>query len=34
MKLGVDIFSIRFQEWNAFEYLDYCKKIGLDVVHF
>ena len=34
MKLGVDIFSIRFQQWNAFEYLDYCKKIGLNVVHF
>jgi sugar phosphate isomerase/epimerase len=34
MKLGVDIFSIRFQEWNAFEYLDYCRKIGLNVVHF
>ena len=34
MKLGVDIYSIRSQEWDAFEYLDYCKKIGLDVVHF
>ena len=34
MKLGVDIYSIRSQEWNAFEYLDYCKKICLDVVHF
>jgi sugar phosphate isomerase/epimerase len=34
MKLGVDIYSIRSQEWNAFEYLDYCKNICLDVVHF
>ncbi|MFQ5810099.1 MAG: sugar phosphate isomerase/epimerase family protein [Armatimonadota bacterium] len=34
MKLGVDIFSIRSQQWNAFEHLDYCKRIGLDVVHF
>jgi len=34
MKLGVDIYSIRSQDWNAFEYLGYCKKIGIDVVHF
>lgn len=34
MKLGVDIYTIRSQEWNAFEYLDYCEEIDLDVVHF
>lgn len=34
MKLGVDVYSIRSQHWNAFQYLDYCKKIGLEVVHF
>lgn len=34
MKLGVDVYSIRSQGWNAFEYLDYSKKIGLNVVHF
>lgn len=34
MKLGVDHYSIRSQGWNAFEYLDYCKKIGTNVVHF
>jgi sugar phosphate isomerase/epimerase len=34
VKLGVDIYSIRSQGWNAFEYLDYCAQIGLDVVHF
>lgn len=34
MKLGVDVFSLRFNEWDAFGYLDYAKKIGLDVVMF
>ena len=34
MKLGVDVFSIRSQGWNAFEYLDYCHKVGFDIVHF
>jgi sugar phosphate isomerase/epimerase len=34
MKLGVDIYTIRSQGWDAFEYLDYCARIGLDVVHF
>ena len=34
MKLGVDIFSLRFNDWNAFELLEYASKIGLDVVHF
>lgn len=34
MKLGADLFSLRFNEWNAFEYLDYAAKIGLDVVMY
>jgi sugar phosphate isomerase/epimerase len=34
MKLGVDVFSIRSQGWNAFEYLDYCHRLGVEVVHF
>jgi len=34
MKLGVDLYSLRFQEWNAFEYLDYCQQVGFEVVHF
>jgi sugar phosphate isomerase/epimerase len=34
MKLGVDIYTIRSQGWNAFQILDYCATIGLDLVHF
>lgn len=34
MKLGVDIFSLRRQGWNAFEHLAYARQIGLNVVHF
>lgn len=34
MKLGVDVFSLRFNDWNAFQLLDYCHRIGLEVVHF
>ena len=34
MKLGVDIYSLRHNDWNAFEYIEYAKKIGLNVVHF
>ena len=34
MKLGVDIFSLRFHDRNAFEHLEYAHQIGLDVVHF
>ena len=34
MKLGVDVFSQRFNDWNAFEHLEYARSIGLDVVHF
>ena len=34
MKLGVDIFSLRSQPWNAFQHLEYAHQIGLDLVHF
>jgi sugar phosphate isomerase/epimerase len=34
MKLGVDIYSLRYQDWGAFEHLAYAHDIGLDVVHF
>jgi len=34
MKLGVDHYTIRSQGWNAFQILDYCAGLGLQVVHF
>jgi hypothetical protein len=34
MRLGVDIYSLRFQGWDAFEHLEYARRIGLDLVHF
>jgi sugar phosphate isomerase/epimerase len=34
MKLGVDTYSIRSQGWDAFGYLEYSRRIGLDIVHF
>lgn len=34
MKLGVDNFSLRFNDWDAFQILDYSAKIGLNIVHF
>lgn len=34
VKLGIDIFSIRSQQWTPFEYLDYCAKLKATVVHF
>jgi sugar phosphate isomerase/epimerase len=34
MKLGVDNFSLRFHDWDVFQYLEYAHSIGLDVVHF
>lgn len=33
-KLGVDLFSLRAQGWDAFQFLDYCAKHGARVVHF
>jgi sugar phosphate isomerase/epimerase len=34
VRLGVDLFSLRSQGWNAFQSLDYCAKLGVQVVHF
>jgi len=34
MKLGVDVYSLRFNDWSADELLDYLHSIGVDVVHF
>lgn len=34
MRLGMDIYTVRSQGWDAFQLLDYSKKIGLDLVHF
>jgi sugar phosphate isomerase/epimerase len=31
---GVDLFSLRSQNWTPFQYLDYCKQWGAQVVHF
>lgn len=33
-KLGVDLFSLRAQGWDAFQYLDYCARHAARVVHF
>src|SRR4051812_12455484 len=34
VRLGVDLFSVRSQPWDAFQYLDYCATLGAKVVHF
>lgn len=34
VRLGIDIFSLRSQNWTAFQYLDYCAKQRVQVVHF
>lgn len=34
VKLGVDLFSLGSQGWDAFQLLDYCSKLGAEVVHF
>jgi len=34
MKLGVDIYSLRSQPWDAFRHLEYAHQIGIDLVHF
>src|SRR6476469_7377493 len=31
---GVDLFSLRSQNWTPFQYLDYCHQWGAKVVHF
>jgi sugar phosphate isomerase/epimerase len=33
-KLGVDLFSLRTQGWDAFQFLDYAAKFGVKIVHF
>src|SRR5215813_14490927 len=33
-RLGVDLFSLRSQNWTPFQYLDYCHQWGAQVVHF
>jgi len=34
VKPGVDLFSLRTQNWTPFQHLDYCAKFGAKVVHF
>jgi sugar phosphate isomerase/epimerase len=34
VKLGVDIYSLRLQGWDAFQHLEYGHRIGLEVIHF
>ena len=34
MKLGYDVFSLRFNPWDAFQHLEYAKRVGFEVVHF
>lgn len=34
MRLGIDLFSIRSQGWDAIQYLDFCAKWKAQVVHF
>jgi hypothetical protein len=31
MKLGLDIFSLRSQGWDAFQHLEYASQLGLDL---
>lgn len=33
-KLGVDLFSLRSQGWDAIQFLDYCSKFGAKAIHF
>lgn len=34
MKLGLDSYSLRWQGWDAFQFLDYAARLGLDNVQF
>src|ERR1700704_3559490 len=34
VKLGIDPFSVRSQNWTPFQLLDYSAKLGAKVVHF
>ena len=33
-RLGVDLFSLRSQNWTPFQHLDYCAGQKVEVVHF
>lgn len=33
-RLGLDTYSLRAQNWTAFQQLDYCSARGVEVVHF
>src|SRR5262245_29310704 len=34
VKLGLDIFSLRSQNWTPFQHLDFCADWGVKVVHY
>lgn len=34
VRLGIDLFSLRSQNWTPFQYLDYCARQHVQVVHF
>lgn len=34
LRIGIDLFSLRNQGWTPFEYLDYCARQKVQVVHF
>lgn len=34
VRLGIDLFSLRSQNWTPFQYLDYCAGQKVQVVHF
>jgi sugar phosphate isomerase/epimerase len=34
VKFGLDLFSLRSQGWTPIQYLDFCAKRGIQVVHF
>jgi len=34
LRIGIDLFSLRNQDWTPFEHLDYCARQKVQVVHF
>ncbi len=34
MRLGLDVYSLRYQDRDAFHFLDYAATLGLEVVHY
>jgi sugar phosphate isomerase/epimerase len=34
MRFGLDAYSLRWQDWNAFQMLEYCAQLGLENVQF